>query len=435
MSGLRAFRGRVVHCLANPGPLSDPAALEYLEDGLLLVRDGHVEALGRAESLGENLSEEYELTHYKDKWILPGFIDCHVHYPQLDIIASYGERLLDWLNTYTYPAEARFADAELAADTASRFLDGLLANGTTSAMVFATVHPESVDAIFTAARARRMRLWSGKVLMDRHCPEELRDSAEAGYRDSRTLLERWHNQDRLQYAITPRFAPTSTPEQLTAAGQLAEEFPDVYVHSHLAESKAEVAWVDRLFPAQSSYVDVYRHAGLMRERSIYAHCLHLEDAAVSAMAEDGAAMAFCPSSNLFLGSGLFDFNRADLAGINVGLGTDVGGGTSLNMLRTIADGYKVLQLRGQPLSPLRALYLSTLGAAKALCADDRIGNFEAGKEADFVVLDPAASPVLQQRLNHADTLAAQLFAMMILGDDRLVYQTCILGEPALPVRG
>ena len=431
MSERAAFRGRVIHCLRNPGVSSDADAIEYFDDGLLLVEDGLVAAAGPAEVLLQNLSEEISVTDCNKSWIVPGFIDCHVHYPQLDIIASYGERLLDWLNTYTYPAEARFNDPAFAAATAERFLDELLANGTTSAMVFATVHPESVDAIFATAQSRNMRLWSGKVLMDRHCPDDLRDTAESGYRDSRALLERWHGQDRLQYAITPRFAPTCSPEQLAGAGRLADEFPDAYIHSHLAESHAEVAWVDRLFPERSSYVDVYRHYGLLRERAIYAHCLHLEDAGISAMAEDGAAIAFCPSSNLFLGSGLFDFNRAEVAGVPVGLGTDVGGGTSLNMLRTIEDAYKVLQLRGQSLSPVRALYLATLGAARALHADDKLGNFEPGKEADFVVLDTEELPILSARLDHAHELPEALFALMMLGDDRLVRQTYLLGKPAI----
>ncbi|MDH3646092.1 MAG: guanine deaminase [Gammaproteobacteria bacterium] len=433
MSELSAFRGKIVHCLRDPGVASDSGAVEYFSDGLLLVRNGHVAEVGPAAKLLQNLSEDCSITDCKQSWILPGFIDCHVHYPQLDIIASYGERLLDWLNTYTYPAEAHFGDAAYAHETAEFFLDELLRNGTTSAMVFATVHPESVDAIFASAQRRHMRLWSGKVLMDRHCPDSLQDNPVTGYDDSLALLERWHGQDRLQYAITPRFAPTSSHQQLTAAGRLADKHPDVYIHSHLAESQAEVAWVAELFPDQVSYVGVYEHYGLLRERSIYAHCLHLEDTGVNAMAASGAAMAFCPSSNLFLGSGLFDLERAAAAGARVGLGTDVGGGTSLNMLRTIGDAYKALQLRGQPLSAIRALYLATLGAAEALYADDKLGNFQRGKEADFVVLNTQNRPLVNRRLTRADNLSEALFALMILGDDRLVRQTYVLGEPALPL--
>ncbi len=428
MSGPRAFRGRIVHCTGDP----DAGGLvEHFEDGLLLVDEGRVRSLGPAETLIKNLSEDIPVTHWKGSWILPGFIDCHVHYPQLDVIASYGEKLLDWLETYTYPAEEKFADPDFARVTAEQFLDRMLANGTTSAMVFATVHAHSAKALFSAAHERNLRLWTGKVLMDRNCPESLRDTAVDGIRESRELIDRWHGQDRLQYAITPRFAPTSTAHQLDLAGQLATEYPDVYIHSHLAESQAELEWVAELFPDADTYTDVYRDHRLLRERSIYAHCIHMEDDSVATMASAGAAIAFCPSSNLFLGSGLFDLDRARVAGVRVGLGTDVGGGTSLSLLRTVHDGYKALQLKGQSLAPERALYLATLGAARALYASDRIGNFAVGKEADFVVLDPARNLLLQRRLASADTVRDRLFALLMLGDDRLVRQTYIMGRPAL----
>ena len=371
-----------------------------------------------------------QVLDYRGYTIVPGFIDCHVHYPQLEVIASFGTQLLDWLESYTFPAEAAFADFEHAYERAEFFLDELLKNGTTSALVFATVHPESAEAIFQAAQRRGMRLYAGKVLMDRHCPDYLRDTPESAYADSRRLIEKWHGQDRLGYAVTPRFAPTSSAAQLEAAGRLAHEFPDVHVQTHLAENPAEVAWVAELFPEARSYLDVYDHFGLLRERSVFAHCLHLDDEDLRAMAGAGGAMAFCPSSNLFLGSGLFDLARARERDIAVGLGTDVGGGTSLSMLQTIGDGYKVLQLNGQNLHAYRALYLATLGGAEALGVADRIGNLALGKEADFVVLKSDATAMMALRNEVPLDPAQSLFVQMILGDERVVEATYLMGEMA-----
>ena len=424
---LAAYRGKVLHCLRAPG--DEPAgSYEYFEDGLLLVRDGLVEGAMPAGPQLHRLPEGTPVTDYTGRWIVPGFIDCHVHYPQLDIIAAHGEQLLDWLQSYTYPAEARFDDADHAAEVAEFFLDELLRQGTTSALVFATVHPQSVDAIFHAARARNMRLIAGKVLMDRHCPEALRDTAESGYTQSRELIERWHGQGRLQYAITPRFAPTSSDLQLERAGALAAEFPQTHVHTHLAETGRETQWVAGLFPQHDSYLDVYDHFGLVRERSVFAHCLHLADDDVQRMAAAGAAIAFCPSSNLFLGSGLFDIARAERCNVRLGLGTDIGAGTSPSLLRTAGDAYKVSQLKHQHLSPWRAFYLMTLGGAQALYLDDKLGNFARGKEADFIVIDDCATPLSARRCSGADTYWERMFAAMILGDDRMIRDTYIAGE-------
>ena len=355
-------------------------------------------------------------------------IDCHVHYPQIDIIASYGEQLLDWLNRYAYPAEKKFSDAEYAAEIANFFVDELLRNGTTTALVFATVHPQSVDAIFDKALRLNMRLISGKVLMDKNCPEELRDDAKSAYEDSLRLIEKWHGKDRLSYAITPRFAVTSSEGQLAAAGRLAREHSDVYVHTHLAENNDEVGLIAKQFPWSRSYLDVYEHFGLIRERSVFAHCLYLDDQDRKSMADNGAAIAFCPMSNLFLGSGLFDLRSAHEKGIRVGLGTDVGGGTSLSLLRTASEAYKVLHLQDQALPPFDALYLATLGAARALYVDDKIGNFELGKEADFVVLDSKATSITSRRLSTSNDVAEKLFALIMLGDDRCVTATYLMGQ-------
>ena len=426
----QGFRASILHCLGDPGPQGDEAAVEYIEDGILVVEDGCVRAIGRAADVLRSLQPDVAVEDFTGKLIVPGLVDCHVHSSQVDIIASYGEQLLDWLNRYAYPAEMQFGDEAHAASVAEFFLDELLRNGTTTAAVFATVHPQSVDALFAAAGTRNMRLVAGKVLMDRNCPAGLRDDPESGYADSRTLIERWHGKGRLGYAITPRFALTSSEAQLEAAGRLANEYPDTWIHTHLAENREEVDEIARQFAWSRSYLDVYDHFGLLRERSVFAHCLHLDNTDRGIMAEKGGAGAFCPTSNLFLGSGLFNLQAMTDAGVRVGLATDVGGGTSLSLLRTMSEAYKMLHLQGQSLPASRALYLATLGAAEALYLDAHIGNFVAGKEADFVVLDPQASRITARRAAVAETLDELLFALIFLGDDRNVAATYLMGQKA-----
>lgn len=435
MSESVAYRASVLHCLDDPGEAGDESAIEYFDDGLLVVEKGHVAALGPADDLLAGSHAGIETVDLTGKLILPGLIDCHVHFSQVDIIASYGEQLLDWLNRYAYPAEELFADLDHATDVAEFFTDEMLRNGTTTAQVFATVHPQSVDAIFSAAERKNMRLIAGKVMMDRLCPATLRDDVISSIADTRHLIEKWHKQSRLGYAITPRFAITSTDEQLAAAGQLAAEYPDTHVHTHLAENHEEVELIEKQFPWSRSYLDVYEHFGLVRERSVFAHCLHLDDKDWSLLADRGASAAFCPTSNLFLGSGLFDLGMATGRGISVGIGSDVGGGTSLNLLRTLNEAYKVLHLQGQSLPAYRALYLATRGAAKALCLEDRIGNFERGTEADFVVLDGNAASMTSRRLSKSRDVAEKLFALIMLGDDRNVSATYLMGREAYSVAG
>lgn len=427
-SNVIGYRAAVLHCVADPGDRNDADAIEYLDDGLLLVENGRVAGLGPAEELLNGQWSGIQTVHLRGQLIIPGLIDCHVHFPQLDIMASYGKQLLDWLNGYAYPAEMKMADAVYAQELAGIFADELLRNGTTTAQVFASVHPHSVDAIFSAAEARNMRMIAGKVLMDRHCPQDLRDDADSAYRDSKSLLEKWHGRQRLEYAITPRFALTSSEKQLQAAGRLAREFPQAYVHSHLAENRDETAMVADQFGWSRSYLDVYERFGLVRERSVFAHCLHMDEEDWRVMAKRGAAIAFCPSSNLFLGSGLFDLAAARRHGVAVGIGSDVGAGISLNLLRTLSDAYKVLQLQAHPLTAFQALYLATLGAARALRLDDRIGNFRVGMEADFVTLDAAAVAATQRRLSTSDNIAEKLFAFIMLGDDRSVSETYLMGK-------
>ncbi len=424
----QAFRASILHCLSDPGEESLPSAYEYFEDGLLLVDDGNVLEAGHAESLLPALAEDVSVTEYPGKLIVPGFIDCHVHFPQLDIIASYGKQLLDWLHRYAYPAELRFADPEYAREVASIFVNELLNNGTTTALVFGTVHPHSADAIFEAAQLRDMRLIAGKVLMDSNCPVELQDDAESAYTDSKALIEKWHGKGRLGYAITPRFALTSTEQQLAAAGRLAGEYPDVWIHTHLAENLDEVEQIARQFPSSKSYLGVYDRFGLLRERAVFAHCLHMDKTDRIWMGKKGGSAAFCPSSNLFLGSGLFDLAAMHDAGVKCGLGTDVGGGTSLSMLRTAAEAYKVLHLQQHTLPATRALYLATLGAAEALYLDDKIGNFLPGKEADFIVLDPDGTNLTARRTAATTTIEEELFALLTLADDRNVAATFVRGK-------
>ncbi|VXC61439.1 guanine deaminase [Pseudomonas sp. 8Z] len=424
---LHAYRAALLHCLADPTQVPVDEAYAYFEDGLLVVADGKILAAGDASELLPRYPN-IAINEYRDALITPGFIDTHIHYPQLGVIGSYGTQLLEWLETYTFPAEGRFADAEHARDIAERFLDELLRNGTTTALVFGSVHRQSVDAFFEAALARDLRMIAGKVLMDRNAPDYLTDTPESGYADSRALIERWHGKGRLHYAVTPRFAPTSSPEQLELAGKLFGEYPDLYMHTHLSENLKEIEWVKALFPERKGYLDVYDHHKLIGPRAVFAHGVHLCDEECQRLGESGSAVAFCPTSNLFIGSGLFDLPRVEGFGVRVGLGTDVGGGTSFSQLTTLSEAYKVLQLQGKNLDPFKALYLATLGGARALYLDERIGNFATGKDADFVVLDYKATPLMDFRLSQARNLKEKLFALMMLGDDRAVKETFAAGR-------
>lgn len=424
----QAYRASLLYFTADP--TRDANATHYLEDGLLLIRDGHVVAASDYASVPAAQRRQLTITDYRGKLLLPGFVDTHIHFPQTEMIASYGEQLLEWLNSYTFPTERKFADAGYARQRAGFFINELLRNGTTTALVFATVHPQSVDALFEAADAKQMRLIAGKVLMDRNAPDYLRDTAQRGYDESRALIRKWHHHGRLLYAVTPRFAPTSTPQQLALAGKLLQEFPDVYLQTHLSENKNEIAWVKSLFPERKGYLDVYDHYGLAGPRSVFAHAIHLEDGEAQTLAARGAAVAFCPTSNLFLGSGLFRLHPLKQAGVRVGLGTDVGAGTSFSMLQTLNEGYKVQQLQGEKLSAREGLYQATLGGAEALQLADRIGSFQPGREADFVVLEWGATPLQQLRQSQARTLDDRLFALMMQGDDRNVVATYVNGEQA-----
>jgi guanine deaminase len=422
----KAFRASILDFVADPRVEAD--SYRYFKDGLLVVKDGRVQALGSFEKLKPTLAAKIQIVDWRGHLLMPGFVDTHVHYPQTEMIASYGEQLLEWLNKYTFPTERKYKNFEYSRSQSEFFLQELLRNGTTTALVFATVHPESTEAFFQEAERLNLRMIGGKVMMDRNAPEYLQDTAESSYQDSLALLEKWHGRGRLSYAITPRFAPTSTPEQLAAAGALKKAYPDAFVHTHISENKDEVEWVKSLFPEHKGYLDVYDSFGLVDNRSVFAHGIHLTDAELARMSEARAAISFCPTSNLFLGSGLFPLDKAKEAGVRVGMGTDVGAGTSFSMLETLNEAYKVMQLRKQKLSALEGFYQATLGGAKSLDLDRQIGNFNKGKEADFVVMQWSATRLQKLRQSSAQTLEDRLFALMMLGDERNVRATYIMGE-------
>lgn len=419
-----ALRGDLLDFVSEPGwGEVESSAVRFRPDHWLLVENGRIRGAQTQEP-----DDTWTRHDHRGRLILPGFIDTHVHMPQLDMIASYGTELLDWLNTYTFPAETRFADPLRSEAGANLFVDALLANGTTSAVVFATAHKVSADALFKAAQLRGMRMITGKVLQDRHSPEGLRDDVVQARADSIDLIERWHGVDRLAYAVTVRFAPTSTPEQLAMAGALCVDDPTLYMQTHVAENRAEVQWVKDLFPEARSYLDVYARAGLLHRRSVLAHGIWIDDADRAELRRSGAHLAHSPSSNLFLGSGLFDWTAATRAGAAVSLASDVGGGTSLSMIKTMGDAYKVQALAGQRLTAWKALHAATLGSATALLLADEIGSLEAGRMADICVWDWAADPVSKRRMEVASSLHERAFAWMTLADDRNLVEAWVGGK-------
>ena len=419
----QAYRSRILHVTST-----NPLRYEYLVDGVLLIEDGKIKDVGPAQRFSQAGFNLAVCQHDPDYLIVPGFIDTHVHSPQLDIIGSYGEQLLDWLNKYTFPAEARYADVTYAATSAVAFLDSLLDAGTTSALVFATSHLQATEQLFEAANEKGMRLIAGKVLMDQNALPEILDTAVGGIADSETLINKWHGAGRLGYAITPRFAGSSSVQQLQLAGELHKKYPDTWVQTHLSENPDEIDWVAQTHPDTSDYLNAYEKYELVGERSVFAHCIHLTESERGRLADAGGKVAFCPSSNMFLGSGLLDFEQLKRDEIGVSLATDVGAGTSLSMLRTMGDAYKVCQLRGYSLSAMEAFAMSTLGNAQCLHLDKYIGNFEVGKEADFLMLDPNATDLTSRRIALSENIDDELFVMMTIGDERTVVATYVEGN-------
>ncbi len=405
-----------------------PGAARHSARGGVLIRDGRIAAVGDAAELRATHPQARVIDH-GDALLSAGFVDAHAHYPQTAIIASWGKRLIDWLNSYTFPEEARFSDPDYAAQIAGRYLDLILSNGTTTVASYCTIHPASVDAFFTAAQARGMRVAAGKTCMDRNAPDTLRDSAQSAYDDSRALLARWHGIDRLSYVITPRFSPTSTPEQLQALGALWAEHPDCLMQTHLSEQLDEVAWVKSLYPQARDYLDTYEAHGLLGARGLYGHAIHLDPRERDRLAELGAGLIHCPTSNTFIGSGLFDMAGLVGQGCRVGLATDTGGGSSFSMLRTMAAAYEIGQLRGTALHPAQLWWLATAGSARTLHMAGQIGNLVPGAEADIAVIDLASTPAIAQRAARADDLWGALFPTIMMGDDRAVVATYVAGRP------
>ena len=428
MAEQRLIIGQVLSFRADPFTAPLREAVHHDPSGAILIEGETILETGPADTL-RAAHPNAEITTYGDDLILPGFVDAHAHYPQTAIIASWGKRLIDWLNTYTFPEETRFADPAYAREIADRYLVLLLAHGTTTVASYCTTHPASVTALFEAAQARGMRVIAGKTCMDRNAPEALTDTAQSAYDDSKRLLEEWHGRGRLSYAITPRFSPTSTPEQLSALGALWAEHPDCLMQTHLAEQTDECLWVSELFPDARDYLDTYESHGLLGPNAVYGHAIHLTDRERARLAETGSALAHCPTSNTFIGSGLFDMDGLTAAGLRIGLATDTGGGSSFSMLRTMATAYEVAQLRGRALHPAELMWLATEGSARALRLEDRVGTLALGSEADLVVLDLASTPAIAQRAAQAEGIWEAIFPTIMMGDDRAIRAVWVGGQP------
>jgi guanine deaminase len=428
---LRAIRGRLLSFLRAPRGAGDAQSYRYIDDGVVLVKDGRVEAVGPANELAARIPAGAPVEHHADALIIPGFIDPHIHFPQTQVIASYGAQLLEWLEKYTFVEEQKFADPAHAARNAEFFLDELMRNGTTTALAYCTAHPASAEALFSAAHRRNVGIVAGNAVMNRDGPPGLLAPAATAIADSRDLIRRWHGTGRQRYAVTPRFAITSTDDQLAELGALLKEFPTVLMQTHLDENRNEIATIKRLFPTDPSYTAVYARFGLLGPRSLMGHCIHLEDSEVALLRDTRSVAVFCPTSNLFIGSGLFDHDRLSKAGVRIALATDVGGGTSYSMLRTAAEAYKVMQLQGQNLPALVAFDLMTRGNATTLGLENEIGSIAPGLYADLVVLDARATPAMAHRMETIRNLEEELFVLMTMGDDRAVRQTYIAGAPAL----
>lgn len=422
----RLLLGQTLSFNASPFDVPLEDAANHNRRGGVLVRDGMIAVVGDADALKTD-HPEAEIVDYGDALLMAGFVDAHAHFPQTGMIASWGKRLIDWLNSYTFPEEMRFGDADYAAEVAKRYFDLTRANGTTSITSFCTIHPESVDAFFSEAQKRGQRVAAGKTCMNRNAPDGLQDTAQSAYDDSKALLQKWHGVDRLNYAITPRFSPTSTPEQLEAMGALWAENPDCLMQTHLSEQTDEVEWVRSLFPDARDYLDTYEQFGLLGPKGLYGHAIYLEQREKDRLKEVDGSLVHCPTSNTFIGSGLFDMPGLMADGHRIGLATDTGGGSSFSMLRTMAAAYEIGQLRGTALHPAQLLWLATQGSARAMWMDDKIGNLTSGHEADIVVLDLASTPAISQRSERAEDFWELVFPTIMMGDDRAVEAVWIGG--------
>lgn len=425
-----AIRGPVLTFTGDPFKQAPDEVMVYEPDGIVAFGGGKITHFGHAEVIEKQLPPDIEITNYgPDSLISAGFLDSHVHFPQTPMIGAFGEQLLDWLNTYTFPMERRYADKTFASAVAKMFLNECLKNGITTSCVYCTVYPQSVDALFEEADRLGMRIAGGKVMMDRNAPDYLLDTAQTSYEESKALIEKWHGHNRIMYAITPRFAPTSSPEQLAVAGALWDEYPDCYMQTHIAENLEEIEWVKSLFPERKGYLDVYDHYGLCRPRAVFGHGIHLTEDELCTMHQTGSAIAHCPTSNFFLGSGFFNARRAmqEERPVRVGIGTDLGAGTSFSMLTTLNEAYKAAQLNDYALTAAQAYYMATRGTAHAMYIDDKVGSIAPGMEADIVVLDMKSTPIIDYRMQFVKDIHEALFVQMTLGDDRAIQATYIAG--------
>jgi guanine deaminase len=430
-SNIHAIRSSALSFIADPFLVEAASAFHYESDALIIIENGKIKSFGAYDKLKSSLPEDVKIKTYKDSLVLPGFIDTHIHYPQTQIMGAFGKQLIDWLNNYTFIAEQQFSNFDYSKKVAEFFLGECLKAGTTTMMTYCTVHPESVDAFFEAASARGMRVIAGKVLMDRFAPTALLDkSATIGYDQSVSLINKWHGKDRLSYAITPRFAPTSTHEQLESTGALWKKFPSTYMQTHVSENVGEISWVRELFPDHKDYLDVYDHYGLLGNRAVYGHGVYLNEREWQRLYETGSSVAHCPTSNEFLGSGLFNFQSAKKRErpVKLGLATDIGAGTSFSQLQSMNEAYKIAQLGGFSLSSIQAFYLATRGAAESLSLEDKIGSIEAGMEADLVVLNLKSTPLIDFRMGHCKVIEEALFIQMIMGDDRSTRAVYVSGN-------
>lgn len=428
------IRGRLFSFSRAPEHAGDSESYLYEEDGALLVRDGKIAAVGAYGEVKPEAGAETSEIDHRPHLILPGLIDCHVHFPQMQVIASYAANLLEWLNTYTFPEECRFVESAHAQRIATQFFDEFLRQGTTTAVAYCSVHKASADAFFAESLKRGTLMIGGKVMMDRNAPQGLLDTPQLGYDETRAVIEQWHGKGRNHVAITPRFAITSTPEQMAMTQKLAEEFPDLHIQTHLSENHDEIRYTCELYPDAKDYTDIYARYGLLRKKALFGHAIHLSDREADAMAESGAVAVHCPTSNLFLGSGLFPLKaiKRREKPITVAVATDIGGGSSYSMFKTMDEAYKIQQLLGERLNPLESFYHMTLGNAVALDLADRIGTLDAGTDADIVVLNAAATPAMRLRMETVTSLSEELFLLQTLGDDRSVVETYVAGKASKP---
>jgi guanine deaminase len=425
-AGVTVLRGRVLTFVDQPKSIDDTASYRYTEDGAVVVGpDGRIIMIG---DFNPKAAAHHKVIDHRPNLIMPGFVDPHIHMPQMQVIGSYAANLMEWLNTYTFAEEQKFGDEAHAGRIASRFLDEMIRNGTTTASAYCSVHPQSADAYFAEATRRNMLMLGGKVMMDRNAPAALCDTPQRGYDETKAGIAPWHGKGRNRYVISPRFAITSSPAQLEMAEALAREFPDLHIQTHVDENVGEIALAKELYPNLPDYLGIYERYHLLGPKTLLGHCIHLTEREVEVLAATRSVAVWCPTSNLFIGSGLFDRDRLARAGVRIGVATDVGGGTSYSMLRTLDEGYKVLQARGQRLNPLTSFYMMTLGNSRALSLEDEIGSLAAGRAADLVVLDARATPQMALRMETVETLWGELFLLQTCGDDRAVVETYVMGK-------